>query len=460
MANTVLIQNGTVADSNGLYQADILVENGLIKAVGKGLSDSEAAVYDATGKYVFPGIIDPHVQLEINFGAFPMTDGFDSGTVAAAAGGVTTIIDFADQPKGVPIVEELKNRRRLADGVVNVDYSLHLGITDTSVHTIEEIQKIICLGIPSFKLYMAYSRRDRMVNEGQINHIMEEVSKYQGVVGIHGENDNFVEYQIARLKAEGKTALQYFTQARPVVGEEIAVRTAILLAERNRCKLYVHHVSCQATLEAIKEGRQRGVQIYAETCPAYLSLTEAEYQKPGGEIFLLNPALRRPSDVEALWQGIFDGEIDTLGTDHCSYTLEQKHRNKDNFDAIPAGLPGVELLLPVMYTLAQERGLPLPKLLRLMTRNPAQIFGIAPQKGLLLPGSDGDLVVFDPNQQWTVRPEDLLMNVDFTPFDGWKLTGKVAATFLRGEKLFENGSFLGARHQGQFLFGKTGSYQR
>lgn len=461
MINSVLIKNGTVADVQGVYQADILIENGKIKQVGKVLCQQDVEVFDAENMLVFPGIIDPHVQLEIKYGKFPMTDDFDTGTIAAAAGGVTTIIDFADQPKGVPVHKDLAHRRSLADGRVNVDYSLHMSITDLSVGAIDDIKGVISSGIPSFKLYMAYSRRDRMINEGQMNHVMEEVAKYNGIVGIHGENDNFVEYQIARLQQEGKTGLEYFTKARPAVGEVMAVQTAILLAEKNNCTLYVHHVSCAGTMEAIKAGRKRGVKIYAETCPAYLCLTEEEYLKPHGELFVLNPALRTKADNEALWQAIVNGDIDTIGTDHCSYTKAQKQENKNNFDGIPAGLPGIELLLPSMYTLAvHQRKLPLPKLMQIMTANPARIFGISSQKGLITPGKDGDIVIFNPQKKWKVYPENLKMNVDFTPFDRWEMQGAVEATFLRGMKIFDKGEFTGPRNQGKFVFGTPNGYYR
>jgi dihydropyrimidinase len=459
--NSVLIKNGTVADAQGVYQSDIYIENGQIKMVGKELKIPDVDIYDAENMLVFPGIIDPHVQLEIKYGKFPMTDDFDTGTAAAAAGGVTTIIDFADQPKGVPVLEDLAHRKSLADGRVNVDYSLHMSITDLSVGAIDDIRGVIESGIPSFKLYMAYSRRDRMVNEGQMDHIMEEVAKYDGIAGIHGENDNFVEYQIVRLQKEGKTGVEYFTQARPAIGEIMAVQTAILLAERNNCTLYVHHVSCAGTMEAIKSGRKRGVKIYAETCPAYLCLTEEEYLKPGGELFVLNPALRTKADNEALWDAIIAGDLDTIGTDHCSYTKAQKQENNGNFDGIPAGLPGIELLLPAMYTMAvHQRKLPLPKLMQLMTANPARIFGLAPKKGFIAPGNDGDIVIFNPRKKWTVNPEKLFMNVDFTPFDGWEMQGGVETTFLRGMKIFDRGNFTGPRNQGKFVFATPSSYRR
>jgi len=461
MCNSVLIKNGTIANAEAVFAGDILIENGKISQIGTDLEATGVETYDATGMLVMPGIIDPHVQLEIKYGKFPMTDDFDTGTIAAAAGGVTTMIDFADQPKGVAAIDDLIHRKSLADGRVNVDYSLHMSLTDTKAGAVGDIKAVVESGIASFKLYMAYSRRDRMVNEGQIDHIMSEAAKYGAITGIHGENDNMVEYLIARYQQEGKTGIQYFTQARPDTAEIIAVQTAITLAERNHCTLYVHHVSCAGTLNAIKEGRKRGVKIYAETCPAYLTLTEDVYQKEGGEIFILNPALRKESDRLALWQGIIDGEIDTIGTDHCSYTLEQKRTNKDNFDGIPAGLPGIELLFPVMYTIAvAENKVTLPRLLELMTYNPARIFGLAPQKGILAPGSDGDILIYDPNKTWQVDPANLFMNVDFTPFDGWTMQGEVKATFLRGEKLYENHVFCGPHHHGQFVFGTPAPYRR
>lgn len=454
MGRDLLVKNGLIVNATGSFKGDVLVRDGVIARLGLDLTEPGVPVLDAEGKLVFPGIVDPHVQLEIKYGAFPMTDDFDTGTVAAAAGGVTTIIDFADQPKGVPALTDLKNRRALADGRVNVDYSLHMSITDLSVGAVSQIGEIIASGIPSFKCYMAYSRRDRMVNEGQMHAIMTEVARHGGIVGIHGENDNLVEFLITQHKKEGRTAVKYFTEARPVLGEEIAVRTAILLAEKTGCELYVHHVSCARTIEAIVGARARGVRVFAETCPPYLTLTEDVYRLPGGERFILNPALRTAADRRRLWEAIIRGEIDTIGTDHCSYKLEQKQRNKDDFDAIPAGLPGIELLLPVMYSEGVAKGrISANRLIELLSLNPARIFGLHPRKGSIMPGADGDLVIFDPRREWIVRPEDLQMNVDFTPFDGEKLSGAVETTVLRGQVLWQSGKFVGPRHLGEFVRG-------
>ncbi len=461
MSEKVLIKHGTIADHVATYQGDILLEDGLIRQIGTGLACAGAEVYDASNMLVLPGVVDPHVQLEVLYGNFPMTDDFDTGTVAAAAGGVTTIIDFADQAHGTPLYEYLCGRRKAADGRVNVDYTLHMSITDTSVPAVEDMRQVVESGITSFKLYMAYSRRDRMVNEGQLDDIMAEAARLNAICGIHGENDNFVEYLINKLKKQQKTDLKYFTQARPAIVETIAVNTAIAIAERNGCILYVHHCSCAATLEAIREGRRRGVKIYCETCPCYLNLNEEVYQHEGGELHIVNPALRKPADQAALWEGIRKGEVDTIGTDHCSYTKEQKFRNKGDFDGIPAGHPGVEISLPLMYTTGVAAGnMTLQQLVKLMSYNPARIFGLAPRKGLIRPGSDGDIVIFDPHKAWTMSADKLLMNVDFTNYDGWKMEGAVKATFLRGVKLYEDGVFCGPRHMGRFVPAQPADFSR
>lgn len=457
----ILVKNGLIINSTHNYYGDILIGNGKILAIGSNFDEKDVETHDAANKFVFPGIVDPHVQFEVNFGKFPMTDGFDNGTIAAAAGGVTTIIDFADQPKGVPIRDYLKKRRQEADGSVNVDYSLHMSITDTKVGSIEDISGIVEDGIPSFKLYMAYSRRDRMVNEGQMDEIMSIVSKQGAICGIHGENDNMVEYLIDRNIKQGKTDVKYFVSSRPDTAEIIAVNTAILLAERNDCILYVHHVSCEGTLEAIKAGRSRGVKIYAETCPAYLLLTEDVYNKPNSQIHVINPPLRSERDRLALWNGIKNGEVDTIGTDHCSYKLSQKMLNKDNFDGIPAGHPGVEISLPLLHTYGVVKGkMSLNKLVHLMSYNPARIFGLSDRKGIIAPGYDADIVIFDPKKKWKMSADKLNMNVDFTNYDNWDIVGKVDATYLRGMKIYENGLFTGPRHQGKFLPAIPAPYSR
>lgn len=461
MAHSVLIKNGMVIDHCSTYRGDLLIRDGKIAAAGADLHSEDAEVYDASGMLVLPGIVDPHVQFEVLFGKFPMTDDFDTGTMAAAAGGVTTIIDFADQAHGVPAYEYLTQRRAAADGRVNVDYTLHMSLTDTSVPAVEDMERVVDSGITSFKLYMAYSRRDRMVNEGQMLDIMTEAARLNAICGIHGENDNFVEHMIAKLLKEQKTDLRYFTTARPALAEVIAVNTAIVIAEHCGCTLYVHHCSCAGTLSAIREGRRRGVKIYCETCPCYLNLNEEVYLREDGPLYVVNPALRTGDDQEALWKGLQTGEVDTIGTDHCSYTREQKFRSRGDFSGIPAGHPNVEISLPLMYTTGVVTGrITMQRLMALMSYHPARIFGLAPRKGSLQVGGDGDVVIFDPNRRWTMSPDRLLTNADFTNYDGWQMEGAVKATFLRGMKLYEEGRFCGPRHRGTFVPASPSEYMR
>ena len=457
----LLIKNGTIIDHSKCFKGDLLVCGEKIEALGTELNVEGAEVYDAEGMYVLPGIVDPHVQVEVLYGKFPMTDDFDTGTVAAAAGGVTTIIDFADQAHGTPVFEYLKERRAAADGRVNVDYTLHMSITDTSVPAVEDMEKVVESGITSFKLYMTYKKRNRMVDEGQMFDIMKEAARLNAICGIHGENDNFVEYMINKLVSEGKVGLEYFTTARPALNEMIAVNTAIALTEYHGGILYVHHCSCKETLNVIREARKRGVKVYCETCPCYLNLNEEVFKGENAELYVVNPALRTAKDNEVLWEGIINGDIDTLGTDHCSYTREQKMASKGDFTGVPAGHPGVEISLPLMYTTAVASGkISMQRLMELMSWNPARIFGFGDKKGELEPGKDADICIFDPNKKWIMSAEPLLMNVDFTNYDGWQMEGGVKATFLRGTKLFEDGEFIGPRHIGRFVEAKPQDFCR
>ena len=454
MKRDLFVKNGTLVMPAGPVQADLLIREGVIASIGKSLEVPEVRTLDAGGCLVFPGVVDPHVQFEVVHTHVSMTDDFDTGTKAAACGGVTTIIDFADQPKGVDALTYLRDRKAVADAKVNVDYTLHMSITDLSGGTLNEIPAIVREeAIPSFKLYLTYRKMNRMINDGQMFAVMRAVASVGGIVGVHAESDSLVEYLTEELIQKGETDPCYFPQSRPDIAEAISVATAIEVARATGCDLYVHHVSTALAIDHIARAKREGVRVWAETCPHYLILTDEVYTGEDRFLYIMKPPLRSAKDRERLWIAVQKGEIDTIGTDHCSYMKEQKTKHT-SFDQTPPGIPGIETLLPVMYTEGVAKGrVSLERLLELLCANPARIFGLFPRKGTLSIGSDGDLVIFDPNAPWTLKAGLLQTHSDFSPFENMPLAGRVKKTILRGEVVYENGKFCGTSHGGKFVIG-------
>ena len=453
MKRNLLVKHGAIVTHLGAVEADLLIRNGIIADIGRSLSDRDAPVVDATGCLVFPGVVDPHVQLELP----ALTDDFDSGTKTAACGGVTTIIDFADQPRGVDALKHLKDRRAAADAKVNVDYTLHMSITDLSGDTLNHIRTIVKdEKVASFKLYLAYSRRQRMVNDGEAFAVMREAAKHGAVVGVHAESDSLCEYLTTELIQSGRSSPSCFPQSRPEVAEAISVSAAIGLARATKCDLYVHHVSTALAIDLIARAKREGQRVWAETCPHYLLLTDEVYAQEDGCLYIMNPPLRASENVERLWKALQRGEVDTIGTDHCSYMAEQK-RKSPRFDQVVPGVPGIETLLPVMYTEGVAKGrISLGRLVELLCLNPARIFGLFPYKGNLSVGSDGDLVIFNPRFEWTLKAADLHTHADFCPFEGYRVAGRVEKTVLRGEIIFDGKTFCGTPQAGGFVPGSRG----
>jgi len=454
MKRDLLVKNGVLVTNLGTFQGDVLIVDGVIRKIGQSLTEPSIPMIDATECLVFPGVVDPHVQFEVVHTSVSMTDDFDTGTKAAACGGVTTIIDFADQPKGVDALEYLRERKAVADAKVNVDYTLHMSITDLSGDTLGEIPTIVREeAIPSFKLYLTYRKMNRMINNGQMFAVMRAAASVGGIVGVHAESDSLVEYLTEELIQKGETDPRYFPQSRPDIAEAISVAGAIEIARATGCDLYVHHVSTALAIDHIARAKREGVRIWAETCPHYLILTDEVYTGEDRFLYIMKPPLRSAKDRERLWIAVQKGEIDTIGTDHCSYMKEQKTRS-ESFDQVAPGIPGIETLLPVMYTEGVTKGrISLPRLSELLCSNPAKVFGLFPRKGTLSIGSDGDLVIFDPNAPWTLKAGLLQTNSDFSPFENMPLAGRVKKTILRGEVVYEDGKYCGTSHGGKFIVG-------
>lgn len=447
----LVIRGGTIVTASEVYQADIGIEGERIAAIAHRLEGPR--VLDATAKYVLPGAIDAHVHLELAVGELTSSDDFATGTIAAACGGTTTVIDFAQSTRRRSLRDTLAERLGIAEGKAVIDYGLHVSLLDAESATLAEIPHIIKMGCPSFKLYMAYE--GSWLDDGQIWAILSKLAENSGLPIVHCENHHIISQLTARFQAEGKREPRYHALARPAVMEGEATGRLINLAEITKCPVYIVHVSCQEALARIQEARLRGQPVYGETCPQYLLLTAEEYLRPGfqGAKYVMSPPARRPADQKALWAALARGDLQVVSTDHCPFFYKgQKDRGLEDFSLIPGGIPGVETRLALLYHYGVgQRRLSLQQWVAICCTNPAQIFGLLPRKGQIAVGSDADLVIFDPHQEVILQARRLHQRVDYCPYEGYILRGYPQHTISRGELIVEDGEFIGKQGRGRFL---------
>ncbi len=450
----LIIKNGKVVTASDTFIADVGIKDGKIETLGANLAPGPGTkVIDANGKYVLPGGIDVHVHLQLPFSGTISADDFENGTKAAACGGVTTVLDFAIQTKGNSIMEAVNARRAEADGKVCVDYGLHAAITDWNETTKAEIKKVIDYGIPTFKMFMIYKNEGWMADDGMLFSALEETAKHGGQIGVHAESVDVLDLLIERYaKEKEKWGAYGHTLSRPCFTEEEAITRAIKWAEVTGGKLYIVHMSTGEGTDAVAAARARGVNVHAETCPQYLLLDDEVFKGKNGHLFATCPQIKKPHDSERLWKGLANGEVQIVATDTCTFNTKQKAAWNGDFRKIPFGLPGVETMVPLMYTEGVgKRGFSVNHLVSLVSTNPAKLFGMYPKKGTIAVGSDADIVVFDPNKKVTLKAENLQTNCDWNPFEDWKLVGYPSVTLSKGKVVAEHGKFVGDVGHGEFL---------
>lgn len=432
---SLLIKNGLIVTSTGSTVGDVFVEDGTIQVIGKKLTMQADEIVDATGKYVLPGAIDPHTHIAMPFMGTAATDDYETGTIAAACGGVTSLIDFALQFKGESIKECLDRKQSWAKGKAAIDFSQHPGIMDPTPAVIAEVEKAIHeYGTPSFKVFMVYDFR---VDDETMIKLMEETKKHGGLVQVHAENVYMIQHLNKVFEKEGTLDIYHHALSRPNLAEEEAVFRACKMVELTGSSLYVVHLSTKEGLRQIQEARMKGLKIYSETCPQYLLLTDDMYKLPDfeGAKYVMSPPLRTKESNAALWDGINSGDVMTLATDHCPFFFEgiKDKFGKDDYRKIPNGAPGIETLLPLMHSEGVKKGkISLEKMVDVLSTATARMFGMD-KKGSIAVGKDADIVVFDPEQEFTVTNDKLHMNVDYTPFEGYKITGMPYKVFSRGK---------------------------
>jgi dihydropyrimidinase len=458
---SLIVKNGTVVTSADSYKADIGVLDGKVNAIAENLAPNhDTVVVDAKGMYVFPGGIDVHVHLQLPFSGTISADDFENGTKAAACGGVTTVLDFAIQTKGSSIMKAVEARRAEADPKVCIDYSLHAAITDWNPQTRAEIKQVIDYGIPTFKMFMIYKNEGWMSDDGMLLSALEETAKYGGQIGVHAESVFVLDMLVERYaKEKEKWGAYGHTLSRPCYTEEEAIIRAIKWAEVTSGRLYIVHMSTGEGAEAVHAAKERGVNVYAETCPQYLLLNDDVFKEKNGHLYATCPQVKKPHDNERLWKGLMNNDVQIIATDTCTFDTKQKAAWNGDFRKIPFGMPGVETMIPLMYTEGVgKRGLTVNQLVALTSANPAKLFGMYPQKGTIMIGSDADLVVFNPKKKVTLKATDLQTNCDWSPFEGWNLVGYPTVTISRGRIVARDGKFVGEVGHGRFLqrqpFGK------
>jgi len=447
----LVITNGLLVTAEALTRADLAVSGGRIAAIGEKLPGQETI--DATGKLVLPGAIDEHVHLEMSVGEFTSSDDFYTGTVAAACGGATTVIDFAEPGAGQPLVKALARRRAQADGKVVIDYGLHMTLSRADDATLAQVPDSIEAGAASFKLYMAYE--GLRLDDGGLLRALATLREHGGRALVHAENHHAIAYLTARALARGSTGPENHPLTRPDVMEAEAIHRLLAIARVTGASLVLAHLSCALGLKEVRAARDRGQTVWVETCPQYLLLDQDEYLRPGfeGAKFVMAPPPRTATDRAALWAGLAAREIDTVATDHCPFFFAtQKTRGRDDFSRIPGGAPGIETRLALLYTHGVRAGrLSHERWVDVCCTEPARRFGLAPRKGTLSVGADADLVIFDPERRVTLQTATLHQNVDYCPYEGWQVHGYPETVLSRGEVIVRDGEFTGAAGRGQFL---------
>ena len=449
-----LIKNGTVVTASDQYRGDVLLEDEKIAVIGTTLDLHADTIIDASGQYVLPGGIDVHTHLDMPFGGTTSVDDFESGTRAAAFGGTTSIVDFAIQYRGQTLHHALETWAKKAEGKAVIDYGFHMIITQLDDQVEGEMDALVRQGVTSFKLFMAYPGVF-MLDDASIFKALLRTGKNGGSICMHAENGGVIDVLVQRALAEGKTAPRYHALTRPSRAEAEATHRAIALAEIADVPIYIVHLSSAEALQMVTEARDRGLPACAETCPQYLFLSYDNYEEPGfaGAKYVMSPPLRARAKQHELWRGLAFDDLQVISTDHCPFCMkEQKELGMNDFSKIPNGAPGIETRMSLIYDGGVKAGrISLNRFVELTSTSPAKMFGLFPRKGTIAPGSDADIVVFDPTRTITLAAKTLHMNVDYNPYEGRRVTGAAHTVLSRGRLVIENGKFVGRAGAGSFL---------
>src|SRR5918993_806996 len=451
---SLLIKNGTIVNASDIYRGDVYVERDIVTTIGTNLTMQADVTLDATGRYVLPGGIDVHTHLDMPFGGSTSADDFETGTIAAAFGGTTSIVDFAIQYRGQSLQQALEAWRAKAEGKAVIDYGFHMIITELTDAVEAEMDSMVKQGVTSFKLFMAYPGVF-MLDDGSIFRAMRRTGKNGGTICMHAENGGVIDVLVKEALAQGHTAPKYHALTRPARAEGEATHRAIALAEIADVPVYIVHLSAAEALEMVTEARDRGLPAFAETCPQYLFLSYDNYEEPGfeGAKYVMSPPLRAKDTQDRLWRGLAFNDLQAISTDHCPFCMkEQKGLGQDDFLKIPNGAPGIETRMSLVYDGGVRTGrISLNRFVELTSTSPAKIFGLFPRKGTIAPGSDADIVIFNPERPQLLSVKTLHMKVDYNPYEGRTVQGVSEVVISRGKVIVEDGKFTGRTGAGEFI---------
>jgi len=444
----LVIKNGTLVTPQGTVCADLGIVDEKIAAVGNNLSGKREI--DASGKLVFSGVIDAHTHMALPVAGTRSSDDFFTGTRAGACGGVTTIVDFTVGSAETTIPEDIESRQQVAKDAV-IDYALHGEVVGWKPGQESEFRDAVSLGVKTFKFYTAYGSSGRRSDSGVLYHAFRAIAELGATALVHCEDDDLIASLVDQLTDKERGEMMSLARTRPPECEGAAIEQVAYYANVTGARAHIVHVSSALGLAAVVRAKARGVMLTAETCPQYLLLTKDMYKRKDAQLFSASPALRARSDQAALWSGLREGTLDLVATDHCPFTVDQKTW-KGSFLDLPYGLPGVETLLPLLYSegVVKEH-LEVTDLPLLLSEGPARVNGLYPRKGSLAIGADADIVIFDPDAEWTIHAEDLHMNTDFSPYEGMEIQGAVDTTISRGRIVYTNGEFQGEKGAGRFI---------
>ena len=450
MAFDVVVLGGLVASDSGVTKAEIGIIGGRVAAVeptGTGISGE--TTIDATGKYVLPGAIDTHTNMEWPFDGTASADTFQSGTAAAALGGTTTAIDFVPVAVGESALASAEARLRRAEGQAFIDYSFHPILTSADSRTLNEIPSLIRDGFASFKTYTTY---DNGLDDGAIWSVMRVIAEHGGLAGFHAENEAILGRALRAHLEAGHVSLRDFPATRPQIAEAEAISMVSFFARRLGAPVWIFHVSSEMALVAIEEARAAGTRIDAETCTHYLTFNDRVFLEPDAWRFAITPPIRDLASQDALWDAVIRGSLSAICSDHCAYSSQQKAAGREDFTKLPFGAPGIDARVPVFWSRGVSEGrISVADFVRITATRPAQALGMYPRKGALLPGSDADLLVIDPDVSWTFPETPMPGGSDYSLYAGLRLKGRPVLTMVRGQVVVRDGQIVGRPGHGVFV---------